>query len=307
MLAWHTTSPSSLTNSRKNAVLARLTNAQILAKTTRGSTPGLVDPNMGASSRSIPLPVSRRGQGKARPARRVVTSESEETSEDEDEEQEDDEVEEEGHAEDDVEEGADEVSETVGEASADSESWEEADDGAHEDNEAKSDNANLGDATSEADADGESYEVSNAGGDSSAGNSEELLHGEVANTPITNAYNEEAFPGAMSALAQSLNSGAAFLLCTESSSGIDEEFFEYLMSNNTLMQAPNQALLVDDVVGTSTASTNNDLQYAVRCFQVPLRLRCSDRVAIDQRHHTWHLQCSHNNRFCRSHSKLRHV
>ena len=90
MIAWHTTSPTSRTNSRRNGVLARLSNAQINANTTRGSTPGIVDPSLGALSARVPLPVQRRGQGTIQRHRRVVieASGSEDASENASEEEE---------------------------------------------------------------------------------------------------------------------------------------------------------------------------------------------------------------------------
>lgn len=69
MTAWHVAAPSDKQNSRKQSVLDGLTDAQKAANTTRGSTPGLIDPASGeALGNRIPLPnVARNKQG-PRPA-----------------------------------------------------------------------------------------------------------------------------------------------------------------------------------------------------------------------------------------------
>lgn len=88
MISWQTTSKDSLTNSKRNGVLARLTTAQINDNTTRGSTPGLINPNLGPTSARIPVPTPRRGQGVPHPRRKnavIEQSDSENDSEDESE------------------------------------------------------------------------------------------------------------------------------------------------------------------------------------------------------------------------------
>ena len=47
MISWQVTEPSVKQNSRKQFVLDRLSDAQKIANTTRGSTPGLIDPALG--------------------------------------------------------------------------------------------------------------------------------------------------------------------------------------------------------------------------------------------------------------------
>lgn len=67
MLGWHAKGKSAGNNVRERAVLAKLSQAQIAANTTRGTTPGLVDPALGeAPGNRIALPVFERGKGKKR-------------------------------------------------------------------------------------------------------------------------------------------------------------------------------------------------------------------------------------------------
>ena len=56
MLSWHVKAVHDKDNASRDAVLKLLTREQISANTTRGTTPGLVDPNLGVFSASIPHP-----------------------------------------------------------------------------------------------------------------------------------------------------------------------------------------------------------------------------------------------------------
>ena len=57
MLAWQVTTGSAAQSARKQFVLDSLTDAQIDANTTRGSTPGLIDPALGeVAGNRVPLP-----------------------------------------------------------------------------------------------------------------------------------------------------------------------------------------------------------------------------------------------------------
>lgn len=88
MLSWHTTSRASNANSKRNAVLARLSPTQVQANTTRGSTPGLIDPALGPASARVPVPTPRRGQGVPRAPRQAVANHSSSESDTEDAEEE---------------------------------------------------------------------------------------------------------------------------------------------------------------------------------------------------------------------------
>lgn len=84
MLSWHTTSWDTNTNTKGDAVLARLSLSQLKANTTRGSTPGLIDPALGQTGSRILVPTPRKRQGVPRAPRRAVAdpSRSEEKSAD---------------------------------------------------------------------------------------------------------------------------------------------------------------------------------------------------------------------------------
>ena len=70
MIAWHVTAPNAMQNSRQQFVLDRLTDVQKNANTTRGSTPGLIDPALGEiPGNMVDLPdcaVSKRGLKRAK-------------------------------------------------------------------------------------------------------------------------------------------------------------------------------------------------------------------------------------------------
>ena len=56
MLSWHVKAVHDKENASRDVVLKLLTKEQISANTTRGTTPGLVDPSLGIFSPSIPHP-----------------------------------------------------------------------------------------------------------------------------------------------------------------------------------------------------------------------------------------------------------
>lgn len=70
LIAWHDTIPWDKPNASRDRVLQSLTDAQKKANTTRGSTPGLIDPSLGAAGGMVPYPVLRRGQGQNRKPRK---------------------------------------------------------------------------------------------------------------------------------------------------------------------------------------------------------------------------------------------
>ena len=62
MIAWHVTAGDERTNQRKQFVLDSLTDAQKQANTTRGRTPGLINPALGdIPGNRIELPARKRG------------------------------------------------------------------------------------------------------------------------------------------------------------------------------------------------------------------------------------------------------
>lgn len=70
LIAWHDASANhDKPNVSRDRVLAGLTDAQKAANTTRGSTPGLIDPSLGVAGGMVPYPVLRRGQGQNRKLR----------------------------------------------------------------------------------------------------------------------------------------------------------------------------------------------------------------------------------------------
>ena len=83
MLSWHTKGRVATINTRRAAVLAQLTPAQIAANTTRGSTPGLINPALGEIGGRIPHPVLRTGQGVQRGSRRPRSEATTSSSDDE--------------------------------------------------------------------------------------------------------------------------------------------------------------------------------------------------------------------------------
>lgn len=70
LIAWHDTIPRDKPNAVRDRVLRGLTDAQKTANTTRGSTPGLIDPSLGVAGGVVPYPVLRPGQGKSRKLRK---------------------------------------------------------------------------------------------------------------------------------------------------------------------------------------------------------------------------------------------
>ncbi|MCJ1269747.1 hypothetical protein MMC22_009640 [Lobaria immixta] len=70
LIAWHDTIPRDKPNAVRDRVLRGLTDAQKAANTTRGSTPGLIDPSLGVAGGVVPYPVLRPGQGKSRKLRK---------------------------------------------------------------------------------------------------------------------------------------------------------------------------------------------------------------------------------------------
>ena len=68
MLSWHTKGKwrRGQPNASREAVLAMLTPAQVTANSTRGSTPGLIDPALGEAGGRIPWPVTKEGEGEGR-------------------------------------------------------------------------------------------------------------------------------------------------------------------------------------------------------------------------------------------------
>ena len=51
---------------KRNEVLAKLTAAQVAANSTRGTTPGLINPVLGEAGGRIPYPLMKEGEGEAR-------------------------------------------------------------------------------------------------------------------------------------------------------------------------------------------------------------------------------------------------
>lgn len=71
LIAWHDTCTNSIKPSAsRDRVLRGLTDAQKRANTTRGSTPGLIDPSLGVTGGVVPYPILRRGQGHNRKLRK---------------------------------------------------------------------------------------------------------------------------------------------------------------------------------------------------------------------------------------------
>ena len=83
LLSWH----CKRTSPKEARVLALLSRAQLRSNTTRGTTPGLIHPNLGEAGGRIPHPVHRNGQRQGRAQRNVATQS---TSDDDEEQSEDD-------------------------------------------------------------------------------------------------------------------------------------------------------------------------------------------------------------------------
>ena len=63
MLSWHPNQFGQAQNARRTTVMAMLTTRQIAGNTSRGATPGLIDPVLGEAGGRIPIPIQRRRQG----------------------------------------------------------------------------------------------------------------------------------------------------------------------------------------------------------------------------------------------------
>ncbi|MCJ1412795.1 hypothetical protein MMC19_006894 [Ptychographa xylographoides] len=66
LLAWHMRGTVHGRDRHRNAIFAKLTTAQIAANTTRGLTPGLIDPAQGEAGGRIPWPTIPEGRGERR-------------------------------------------------------------------------------------------------------------------------------------------------------------------------------------------------------------------------------------------------
>ena len=69
MISWHPTSDESKANELQNQVVKLLSDEQQAANTTRGSTPGLVNPRLGEAGGRIRIPRLVNGQGTVRGSR----------------------------------------------------------------------------------------------------------------------------------------------------------------------------------------------------------------------------------------------
>lgn len=77
-------------NARRDTVLAMLSPAQLAANTTRGTTPGLINPILGEAGGRVPPPVARKGQGVRRgPRKKAALTISDNEADDEESETED--------------------------------------------------------------------------------------------------------------------------------------------------------------------------------------------------------------------------
>lgn len=77
LISWH----GKGTSSKEARVVALLSPAQRNNNTTRGTTPGLINPDLGEGSPRVPHPVDRDGQGQGRAQRTVVPPSSSEDDE----------------------------------------------------------------------------------------------------------------------------------------------------------------------------------------------------------------------------------
>ena len=69
MISWHPTSDESKANELRNEVIKKLSKTQQAANTTRGSTPGLVNPRFGEAGGRVDIPRMVNGQGTVRGSR----------------------------------------------------------------------------------------------------------------------------------------------------------------------------------------------------------------------------------------------
>ena len=69
MICWHPGTDPEKENLARQRVFSKLTSQQIAANTTRGSTPGLIDPLLGEAGGRVPHPILRNGQGSIRGSR----------------------------------------------------------------------------------------------------------------------------------------------------------------------------------------------------------------------------------------------
>lgn len=77
LISWH----GKGTSRKETTVLALLSQTQRDNNTTRGTTPGFIDPNLGGAGGRIDHPIHRNGQGQGRPQRTVTTSSTAEDDE----------------------------------------------------------------------------------------------------------------------------------------------------------------------------------------------------------------------------------
>lgn len=69
MICWRPGTDAERENIVRQRVLAKLTPQQIAANTTRGSTPGLINPLIGEAGGRVPHPILKNGQGSIRGSR----------------------------------------------------------------------------------------------------------------------------------------------------------------------------------------------------------------------------------------------
>ena len=77
LLSWHGTG----TSTKEVGILALLSRAQRASNTTRGTTPGLIDPNLGEAGGRVTHPIPRNGRGQGRARRTIATPSSTEGDE----------------------------------------------------------------------------------------------------------------------------------------------------------------------------------------------------------------------------------
>lgn len=77
LLSWHGTGMST----KEAGILALLSRAQRASNTTRGTTPGLIDPNLGEAGGRVAHPIPRNGRGQGRARRTIATPSSTEGDE----------------------------------------------------------------------------------------------------------------------------------------------------------------------------------------------------------------------------------
>lgn len=91
LLSWFPKQAHQARNTRRDTVIAMLSPAQIAANTTRGTTPGLIDPILGEAGGRVPHPAARKAQGMRRgPRKKAVVNISDNEADDEESEMKDD-------------------------------------------------------------------------------------------------------------------------------------------------------------------------------------------------------------------------